>query len=314
MSFSQDTKNEVLANIDFKSNLKPLVLGVLLSSNEVSEENYFCLIHDSDSIYILLVKIFKKWEENFSEKQILINEEYKIGNKTYFKLKIDKNLIKKHINSNFFENSAKQNYSFVVQSAEDKKMFCKGAYLSSATSSIKISTSPESKTTSGYHLEFDSKNYEFLQELSSALAEFNILPKIIKRKNLYVLYIKDAEQVSDTLALVGAYNSVIILQNEIVKREFRNKINRQTNCESGNISKLVGASIKQIEAIEKINSTIGLSSLDPELEEVALLRLANPEESLSDMLKLSTLTLTKSGLNHRLKKIISIADNLTWFN
>ena len=163
----------------------------------------------------------------------------------------------------------------------------------------------------GYHLEFSSKNYGFLSMLSEYLAEFEINAKLLKRKKTYVLYIKDAEQVSDTLALVGANSSVIELQNEIVKRELRNKINRQTNCESGNITKMVNASIKQLEAIDKIESTIGLSALPPDLEEVAILRIANPEESLTDLLKLSTLNLTKSGLNHRLRKLISIADNLT---
>ena len=73
---------------------------------------------------------------------------------------------------------------------------------------------------------------------------------------------------------------------------------------------MVNASMKQLEAIDKIENTIGLSALPPDLEEVAILRLANPEESLTDLLKLSTLNLTKSGLNHRLRKLISIADNL----
>ena len=100
------------------------------------------------------------------------------------------------------------------------------------------------------------------------------------------------------------------LKNEIVKREFRNKINRQTNCLSGNISKTVEASMKQLRAIEKIEKTIGLSSLSPDLEEVAILRLANPEEPLTMLLKLSHSNLTKSGLNHRLRRIISIADKL----
>ena len=203
------------------------------------------------------------------------------------------------------------NCDILITNPNEIKSFCVGAFLGCATSSIKISDRPQDKTSSGYHLEFDSKNYGFLSMLSEYLAEFEINAKLLKRKNTYVLYIKDAEQVSDTLALVGANSSVIELQNEIVKRELRNKINRQTNCESGNITKMVNASMKQLEAIDKIEATIGLSSLPPDLEEVAILRLANPEESLTNLLKLSTLNLTKSGLNHRLRKLISIADNLT---
>lgn len=311
MSFSADTKKEIISSLDFKQNLKPFVFSIIEASKEIFE-NSISFICDNEEIYKIFLKIFSRSNLENAENFMKINEEYKIGNKVFYKIEFDKNFI-----NNFFgvdiSLSTEENYNSIIKNIEDIKMFCKGAYIGTATSSIKISNSPENKTTSGYHLEFDSKHHEYLINLSNYLASFDISPKIIKRKNYYVLYIKDAEQVSDTLALVGAFSSVVALQNEIVKREFRNKINRQTNCESGNITKLVSASMKQIAAIEKINESIGLSSLDPELEEVAILRLANPEESLTDLLKLSTLKLTKSGLNHRLRKIIAIADNLTWF-
>ena len=311
MSFSAETKKEIISSLDFKQNLKPFVFSIIEASKEVSE-NQISFICDNEEIYKIFLKVFNRNNITDAENFMKFNEEYKIGNKIFYKIKFDKEFI-----NNFFgvdiSVSGEENYNILIKSIDDIKMFCKGAYIGTATSSIKISNSPENKTTSGYHLEFDSKNHDYLINLSSYLASFDISPKIIKRKNYYVLYIKDAEQVSDTLALVGAFSSVVSLQNEIVKREFRNKINRQTNCESGNITKLVSASMKQIAAIEKINESIGISSLDPELEEVAILRLANPEESLSDLLKLSTLKLTKSGLNHRLRKIIAIADNLTWF-
>ena len=208
------------------------------------------------------------------------------------------------------EDKILDNINMVSNTIEETKAFVKGIYLGSATSSIKISEKPNEKTSSGYHLEFASKNLTLLRELSHLLAQFDIYAKLISRKTIYVLYIKDAEHVSDLLALVGANNSVLTLKNEIVKREFRNKINRQTNCVSGNISKTVEASIKQLRAIEKIDKKIGLNSLPPDLEEVALMRLANPEEPLALLLKLSNMPLTKSGLNHRLRKIISIADKL----
>ena len=93
-------------------------------------------------------------------------------------------------------------------------------------------------------------------------------------------------------------------------REVRNKVNRQTNCMSANINKTVEASIKQVHAIEKIISKIGLENLPDDLQTVALLRLANTEESLEELLKLSKLPFTKSALNHRFKKIIKIAEQL----
>lgn len=309
MSFSQNSKNEILnQNLEKKLSFNPFFYGLYLSCGNLKNNN-ICFFTDLDNLYLLLKKLLKNKFKNIDiniDDIIKFNEITKIANKNYFEIEIDNQFLNLNL-SHKIDEYAEQ----TITSIEDIKSFCIGAFLGCATSSIKISQNPQDITTSGYHLEFDSKNHEFLMFLSEYLAQFDIHAKILKRKNNFVLYIKDAEQVSNVLALVGANNSVLELQNEIVKREFRNKINRQTNCESGNIAKMVNASIKQIEAIEKIEATIGLSSLAPDLEEVAILRLANPEESLTDLLKLSTLNLTKSGLNHRLRKLISIADNLT---
>ncbi|MBR1984193.1 MAG: DNA-binding protein WhiA, partial [Clostridia bacterium] len=147
--------------------------------------------------------------------------------------------------------------------------------------------------------------------IADILQEFNIFAKTIKRKNNYVLYVKESSQVSDILALVGAFDSVFELTNEMAKRDIRNKVNRQNICETANISKIVEASIRQTKAIKSIQELFGLENLPDELQNVALLRLANPEESLDDLLKLSKLPFTKSGLNYRFKKLEKIAEKLT---
>ncbi len=198
----------------------------------------------------------------------------------------------------------------VVCDENTKIAFIKGAYLGCSTSSIRISEEEVKKTTSGYHLEFTSHNYKFLSGLSSLLAEFNIVTKLVQRKTLYVLYVKEAEVIKDLLALLGAHDSVLTLSNEMITREKRNMINRQVNCINANISRTVEASLKQVEAINTIISTIGLDALAEDLQEVAFLRLANPEESLEELIKLSNITLTRSGLNHRLRKLIKIANSL----
>lgn len=304
MSFSQNSKLEIInKNLEKKVDAKSFLFSLCLSCGNFEEQN-FVLLLDTPELLPFLENIFIKLNINSN---IAEKNKVKIGFKEYFKIELKKEELEK-LNINLNQIDAES-----FKSIDEIKSFITGAFLGAATSSIKISERPEEKTTSGYHLEFDSKNEQFLIILQTLLQNFEIFGKIIKRKNTYVLYIKDAENVSDTLALVGASDSVLALQNEIVKREFRNKINRQTNCESGNISKMVSASMKQIEAIEKIERKIGLDSLSEDLQEVALLRLANPEESLTDLLKLSTLNLTKSGLNHRLRKLIVIAYNLTWF-
>ena len=134
--------------------------------------------------------------------------------------------------------------------------------------------------------------------------------KIFERKNAFVLYVKDVNTIQDLLALLGANKAVLDLSNEIVTRELRNKVNRQVNCINANINKTVEASLKQVAAINTIIKTIGLESLSEDLQEVAVLRLANQEESLDELLKLSTIKLTRSGLNHRFRKIMKIASTL----
>ena len=139
---------------------------------------------------------------------------------------------------------------------------------------------------------------------------FEITSKLSSRKKIFVLYLKDSEAIKDLLALVGAEQSVLDLSDEMAKRDLRNTVNRQVNCINANINKTIEASLKQIQAINYINKKIGLDSLPEDLQEVAVLRLANPQESMDELLKLSTIKLTKSGLNHRFRRILKIADIL----
>ena len=131
---------------------------------------------------------------------------------------------------------------------------------------------------------------------------------------MYILYIKESEVVSDLFALVGAFKNLLKLQNEIALREVRNNINRQNNCLNANITKTVNASIKQINAINKIQNTIGLDKLPQNLRELCLVRLANPEESLDNLTKLLSTAITKSGINHQFRRLIKIADKIVISN
>lgn len=198
----------------------------------------------------------------------------------------------------------------LLKDEESKKSYIKGVFLGCATSSIKLSKAQTETTSTGYNVEFVSHSHDFLLELSLLLAEFGIVTRLVQRKKHFVLYIKESSHICDLLALLGAYDSVLKLQDELALRELRNKINRQTNCLSANITKTVNASLKQVEAIKLISETIGLESLPMELQEIALLRLANPEESLSELQGLTEEKLSRSALNHRLLKIQKIAKSL----
>lgn len=198
----------------------------------------------------------------------------------------------------------------LVIDEESRRAFIRGAYIGCATSSIRLSELGSQMPTTGYHVEFASHKQAFLEGLKELLSQFNIVSRIATRKKIFVLYIKDSEAIKDLLALIGANQCVLDLADEMAKRGLRNTVNRQVNCINANINKTVEASLKQINAINYINKKIGLDSLPEDLQEVAVLRLANPQESMEELLKLSTIKLTKSGLNHRFRRILRIADFL----
>lgn len=200
---------------------------------------------------------------------------------------------------------------YMIENDCCQREFIKGVFMGCASANIVIKDINDlKKHTGGYHLEFVFNNHSLAGDFSHILSQYDIYSKSMERKKFSVVYIKEAEIVSDTLALVGANNAVLTLQNEFAVREVRNKLNRQLNCMNSNMGKMVEASLKQIEAIEYINDTIGLESLNDNLYELCMLRLANPEENLENLAKLMSPPLTKSGVNHRLRKIVQIAEDL----
>ncbi len=192
-----------------------------------------------------------------------------------------------------------------------QREFVKGVFMGCASANIVIKDiSDLKKHTGGYHLEFVFNSHSLAGDFSHILSQYDIYTKSMQRRKFTVIYLKEAELVSDTLALVGANNAVLTLQNEFAVREVRNNLNRQLNCMNNNMGKMVNASLKQIDAIEFISETVGLETLSDNLYELCMLRLANPEENLDSLAKLMNPPLTKSGVNHRLRKIVKIAEDL----
>lgn len=201
------------------------------------------------------------------------------------------------------ENVFMPNYrvNSVLQSDCCKRAYIRGAFLGAGSI-----TNPERS----YHLEFVSNNNEHANFLSNLINEFGLNSKIIKRKDNYVIYLKEAEQISDLLTIIGATNSVLEFENIRVVKYMKNRVNRIVNCETANLSKTVEASIKQVEDILYIQNTIGLDKLDLPLQEVALLRVENRDSSLKEIGDMLNPPIGKSGINHRLNKIKKIASKL----
>lgn len=161
-----------------------------------------------------------------------------------------------------------------------------------------------------YHLQILFKKSKKAENVKKILEKFDINAKIIKKENNYMLYIKEGEEISEFLALIGAQKSVIKFEEIRVIKEKRNDINRLVNCETANLNKIINAAVKQIEDIKKIKKHRKFESMPESLKEVANIRLENPDMSLVEIGKMLSKPIGKSGVNHRFKKITQIAEEL----
>lgn len=187
-----------------------------------------------------------------------------------------------------------------------KKKCCKRAYLRGSFLGSGSVSDPEK----AYHLEFVTSNEILSKDIKKIINSFKLNSKIVVRKNKYVVYLKEGEQIVDILNIMGAYTSLLNLENIRIVKQMRNNVNRIVNCETANLNKIVDASVRQINNIEYIQQVKGLSILPDKLREIAELRLENKEASLKELGEMLNPTVGKSGINHRLRKIEEIADKL----
>lgn len=182
-----------------------------------------------------------------------------------------------------------------------KKAFIRGAFMERG------SISDPNKF---YHYEIVCKYEEDAEVLRGMLMFFGMDAKVIARKNSFIVYMKEGNNITDTLNLMGAVVSQMNLYNVMILKGISNDVNRKVNCETANLNKTIEAAVKQIKDIEYIRDTVGLDSLSDGLTQVALLRLENPDMNLKDLGELLDPPVGKSGVNHRLRKIGEKADEL----
>lgn len=279
MSFSKELKEEIskTENLSNKESVKYELIGYLLSSNISKEKNEIKFSTENEYNINRFSRLLSNMQIN--------NYDITLQGKLYIiKVKI------KELNNIEIDNVKIQNLN-----QEQIKWLIRGAYLGGGSIN-----NPENK----YHLELGIKQKEDAELIVKALQTFNIKSNIIEKKNEYAIYIKDGEEISKFLALLGANKSVLKFEEIRVQREMNNKINRLVNCESANLNKTINASIEQIEAIKKIKESNKFEQLSDSLKEIATLRLENPNASLSELGQMLKKPIGKSGVNYRLKKIM----------
>lgn len=189
----------------------------------------------------------------------------------------------------------------LVQNLCCKRAFIRGAFLASGSMS-----DPEK----GYHFEIVCNSPEKVNQLCDMIRSFDIEARVTMRKKNYIVYIKEGAQIADMLNVMEAHVALMKFENIRIVKEMRNSVNRQVNCETANLNKTVSAAVKQIEDIQFIKATIGFDQLPESLTEIAKLRLEQPSATLKELGQMLTPSVGKSGVNHRLRKLSLIAEEL----
>ena len=280
MSFSLEVKKELNTLVD-KKNVKTELLGYMSTKNVSVQKNK--------------IKFSTESEYNINRFGKLLNN---LGLNDH-NIKIQRSVYSITINKNYIEELTENNND--NKSDDLEKAFIRGAFLGSGTIN-----NPEKK----YHLEISLRNLESAKYILEILKKYNIDFKILEKAKGYSTYTKDGEEISKFLALIGANSSVLKFEEIRVYRDIKNNINRKVNCETANLNKIVNSSVKQINDIKYLREKEKFNELPEQLREIAKIREGNPDASLEELGKLLKNPIGKSGVNHRLRKIQQIAEEL----
>lgn len=282
MSFSSDIKEELskIKNLKDKEILEAEFLGYILTGNTSNSNNFLEFVTENEfnieKFYKILFNLEIEYEPSIRGKVFVatINKTEKVEN--LMNLKLDSN-------------------------EEIKKSIVRGCFLGAGSI-----TDPNKQ----YHLEISFEEKNNSEYILNICKEFGVYLKILENKNKYQLYIKDGEEISKFLALIGANKAVMAFEDVRITKEIKNNVNRLVNCETANLNKIVNAAVDQVNDIKLIQKLKKFDELPDYLKEIALLRLENQDASLKSLGEMLEKPIGKSGVNHRLQKIHEIAEEL----
>lgn len=306
MSFSVKVKSEIL-RLQSERTEKISLLSSYIRNNAVITEKSILINTENMEISKYIFELFKELYNIFPI--ITVRKSFNFKKSMSYLLKIDSHLslILKDLSlineDGYFINIPRE---YIYTEDADKMSYLRGVFL--ATGSI------NDPKTSRYHLEFLIDDYDYSLFVCELLDYFNLNSKLIERNNGFMIYIKEAEKISDFLRIMKAYNAVLYFEDIKAYREHKNLVNRLNNCEQANVEKTINSALNQVSDIELIENKIGIDALDEKLQTVCVYRKKYKEASLSELsniISMETNTkVTKSGLNHRMRKIKEIANNL----
>ncbi|WP_129723667.1 DNA-binding protein WhiA [Xylanivirga thermophila] len=242
--------------------------------------------------------------------EILVRKNKRLRKNNSYLLLIPQSVYSKRILSDIYifyrDRDGKNNVCSGIHEDLIRRPCCKRAYLRGAFLGGGSVSDPEK----GYHLEFVSHRNEYSEDLCELLNYFDLHAKIVERKNNFVVYLKEGEHIVNLFSIIGAHTALLNLENIRIYKDMRNNINRIVNCETANLGKTVNASLRQIDNIKYLKENSEYQKLPHSLKEIAELRLNYPDASLKELGQMLSPPMGKSGVNHRLRKLDQLADDL----
>lgn len=306
MSFASDVKKE-LTTLEVHRDLAKAELAALIRMNGALSlaHRHFVLNVQTENAAIAR-RIYTLLREHYDvQAEFLVRRKMKLKKNNIYIVRLKQETEKILVDLDIFDNGMLMDHvsDRIMGNSKRMKAYLRGAFLAGGSVN-----NPE---TSRYHLEIYSLYENHSRELKEMIEYYHLKAKTLNRRNGYITYLKGAEDISDFLTLIGATTSMLKFEDVRVIRDMRNSVNRLVNCETANLSKTIEAASKQIENIEYIEATVGLGNLDERLQEIAELRLQHPEVSLKELGELvPSGPISKSGINHRIRKINEFADKL----
>ena len=312
MSFSVKVKNEVCRNVDISKDEAVAQLAAIMKVSGTfliggNKQISFKVTTENPAIARFIFKMLKK---HFNiQTKIMVKRSNSLKKNNIYMVIINEDMGVRDVLKEVgllkeIDNVFSLDYSIpeaIFEGEGVKRAYIRGAFLGGGSIS-----NPE-KT---YHLEFVTHDEDYSKELSLLINRYGLSSKVIQRKGSYVVYLKEGEQIVDLLNIIGAHASLLELENIRIMKEMRNNVNRLVNCETANLSKTVYAAVRQVESIKLIEREIGLRRLPKNLREIAELRINYPDESLKELGEMLIPAVGKSGVNHRLRRIEKIAEEI----
>ena len=306
VSYASEVKQELTKLVVHPEHARVELSALLRMNGSLSLQNHHFVLTAQTENAAIARRIFYLIKQKYGiESELLVRKKMKLkkNNQYLVRLKYDTNRVLTDLD--ILDESGLSINTDVPEEVlnEDQRMrsYLRGAFL--ATGSV---NNPE---TSRYHLEIYSLYEDHNEGIAQMMNYFHLNARTTKRRNGYIVYLKEAEKIADFLQLIGATNSMLKFEDIRIVRDMRNSVNRLVNCENANINKTVAAAERQIENIKHLQATVGLDSLPDKLREIAVLRLENPEVSLKELGEMvPSGPISKSGINHRLRKLNELAE------